>query len=93
MPERIAHQDHIDAGAIQQPSHREIVCRPDGDFLAAFFHCPKIGHSTGFILNRASLAANPTLSHRSSSSGLSESIVLYEYRRLSWMKQTCVHQH
>ena len=46
--ERIADQNHIDAGAIQQARHREIVRGPDGDLFAAFFHGPKIGNSYGF---------------------------------------------
>ena len=42
--QRVADQDDVDAGFVEQPRRGIIVCGQRGDFLAALFHLAKIFH-------------------------------------------------
>ena len=73
MPERIADQDRVDAGVIEQARHRRVVRGQHGDLLAARFFSLRSGTrilegAHGRLRRLHRIAANVFVSHAVSAS-------------------------
>src|SRR6266571_7567785 len=58
IAERIAHQQQIDTGSVEQPRHRRVVSGQHDDPLAARFHLSKVWHANNLVGNAQCAALN-----------------------------------